>query len=194
MAEPSVAVLRRDAHGMPLAGYAEALRERLPDHEVRIARTPAAQREAVADYEVVSGFVVDADLLDRADAMELFACGYAGVGHLPMDVLRERGVAVTNASGVHGPNVSEHVVGTILAFVCRFPEAWRRGNRREWRHFRTHELQDSTVTVVGLGAIGPAVVERLRGFGVDTVGVRYRPEKGGPTDEVVGRRYQVRPS
>ncbi|ERG99947.1 MAG: phosphoglycerate dehydrogenase related dehydrogenase [Haloquadratum sp. J07HQX50] len=31
-----------------------------------------------------------------------------------------------------------------------------------------------------------AVVERLRGFGVDTIGVRYTPSKGGPTDEVIG--------
>jgi phosphoglycerate dehydrogenase-like enzyme len=45
---------------------------------------------------------------------------------------------------------------------------------------------DSTVTVIGLGAIGQAVVERLDGFGVETIGVRYTPEKGGPTDEVLG--------
>jgi phosphoglycerate dehydrogenase-like enzyme len=40
--------------------------------------------------------------------------------------------------------------------------------------------------VVGLGAIGNAVVDRLSGFDVETVGVRYSPEKGGPTDEVYG--------
>src|SRR5699024_1306630 len=28
--------------------------------------------------------------------------------------------------------------------------------------------------------------QRLQGFAVDTVGVRYTPEKGGPTDEVYG--------
>ena len=35
-----------------------------------------------------------------------------------------------------------------------------------------------------MGAIGEAVVQRLHGFEVDTVGVRYTPGKGGPTDEV----------
>jgi phosphoglycerate dehydrogenase-like enzyme len=42
------------------------------------------------------------------------------------------------------------------------------------------------VTVVGLGALGEAIVDRLDAFGVETIGVRYTPEKGGPTDEVVG--------
>jgi phosphoglycerate dehydrogenase-like enzyme len=40
--------------------------------------------------------------------------------------------------------------------------------------------------VVGLGAIGTAVVKRLEGFDVDTTGVQYSPSKGGPTDGIVG--------
>lgn len=171
---------------MALSAYVTALEARLPDHDIRLARTQAKEREAVATSEVVTGFVLDEELLAHADEMKLFACGYAGVGHLPLDMLREKQIAVTNASGVHGPNIGEYVVGAILSFVRRFPEAWRRSNRKEWRHFRVHELQGSTVTVVGLGALGTAVVDRLQPFGVETIGVRYSPEKGGPTDEVVG--------
>ena len=40
--------------------------------------------------------------------------------------------------------------------------------------------------MVGLGAIGQAFVDRLAGMDVHTVGVRYTPEKDGPTDEVIG--------
>ena len=40
--------------------------------------------------------------------------------------------------------------------------------------------------MVGLGGIGQALVPRLDGFDVTTVGVRYTPSKGGPTDEVYG--------
>jgi phosphoglycerate dehydrogenase-like enzyme len=186
MVDPTVGVLRRETHGMPLSEYGAALRDRLPDLELRRARTPAAEREVVADCEVVTGTTLDDDLLAHADAMALFACAYAGVGHLPLAELRERGVAVTTASGVHGPNMGEYVVGAVLSMVRRFPEAWRRQQRSEWRHFQAGELQGSTVTVVGLGSIGTAVVERFEGFGVETIGVRYSPEKGGPTDEVVG--------
>lgn len=183
---PDVVVLRRGTHGMPVEEYADDLRERLPDHEVRHAETPREERELVARAPVVTGMEIDEGVLDSAEEMKLFACAYAGTDHLPMDALEERGVAVTNASGVHGPNMGEHVVGNLLVFARRLHEGWRRQQNREWRHYRSRELQGSTVTVVGLGAIGTSVVERLQGFGVDTIGVRYTPEKGGPTDEVVG--------
>ncbi|SDQ86027.1 D-2-hydroxyacid dehydrogenase [Natronobacterium texcoconense] len=185
--EPAdVLVLRKGTHGVPIERYADALRDRLPDLTVRLARTPAAERELIRDAEFVTGMALEEDRLERAENLEVFACAYAGTGHLPMDRLEQQGVAVTNASGVHGPNIGEHVLGSILRFTRRFHVGDRRQRRREWRHYQAHELQGSTVTVVGLGAIGEAVCERLEPFGVETIGVRYSPEKGGPTDEVVG--------
>jgi phosphoglycerate dehydrogenase-like enzyme len=183
---PDVLVLRKPTHGMPLAEYAAELRERLPDADVRVARTPAEERDLIERAPVVTGMEIDEELLGHAAEIELFACAYAGTGHLPLDALEDRGVAVTNASGVHGPNIGEHVVGNLLVFARQLHEGWRRQQDREWRHFQAYELKDSTVTIVGLSAIGQAVVQRLQGFDVDTIGVRYTPSKGGPTDEVVG--------
>jgi phosphoglycerate dehydrogenase-like enzyme len=75
----------------------------------------------------------------------------------------------------------------VLTFVRRLDEGMRRQERREWRRFQSFtELAGSTVTVVGLGAIGETIVDRLEGFDVETIGVRHTVSKGGPTDEVVG--------
>jgi phosphoglycerate dehydrogenase-like enzyme len=180
-----VVVVREGVHGMPVEGYATALRDRL-DCEVRLASTPAQERDLVADARVVTGPRMDADLLDRADALELFAGAYAGHSHLPLSAFEERGVAVTDAVGVHAPNVAEHVLGAILSFSRRFHVGRRQASHGEWRSYRTGELKGSTVVVVGLGAIGSAVVERLDPFVVRTVGIRGDPSKGGPTDEVFG--------
>ena len=183
---PDVLVLRKGTHGIPIEQYAEAIRDRLPDHTVALARTPADEREAIQTATFVTGMTLDADLLEHADDLEVFACAYAGTGHLPLEELENRDVTVTNAAGVHGPNIGEHVLGSILHFTRRFHVGARRQRRREWRHYKAHELQGATVTVVGLGAIGQAVCERLEPFGVETIGVRYTPAKGGPTDEVIG--------
>lgn len=186
MSNPDIVVLRETAHGMPIDEYAHAIRERLPTHDVEIARTPRDEHDLVANAPIVTGINMSKDLLSHAENLELFACLYAGTDHLPLDAFHERDVAVTNAGGVHGPNVSEWVLGQLLVFARRLHEGWRRQTRREWRHYQAGELNGSTVTIVGLGPIGRATVDRLSGFGVHTIGVRYTPGKGGPTDEVIG--------
>jgi len=181
-----IVVLREGTEGLGMAEYADRLRERLPDHGIRHARTPAEERELVAGAPVVTGVGIDEDLIEHAGELRLFASAFAGTDHLPMDALAERGVAVTTASGIHAPGIAEQVLGSMLVFARRLHVAWERKRRREWRHFQAGELAGSTVTVVGLGSIGTAVLDRLEGFDVGTVGVRYTPGKGGPADDVVG--------
>ena len=122
---PDITVLRTGAHGTPMAEYADALRERLPEYDVALARTPADERDLVADARVVTGVDVDEALLAEAAELELFAGAYAGYEHLPLDALRERGVAVTNAAGVHAPSAGEQVLGYLLTFARRLHEGWR---------------------------------------------------------------------
>jgi len=180
-----IVVLDGTAHGVPASECVDALRER--GIESTLVRTDAETRAALSDAEVVVGGYLSEAQLDAAPNLNLFACTSAGVGHLDLDAFRERGVAVTNASGVHGPNIAEQVIGQFLLITRRLDEGLARQEKREWRHYQAFgEFQGSTVCVVGLGAIGQAIVERLDGFGVETVGVRYSPEKGGPTDEVYG--------
>ena len=183
---PDVVVLREGTEGLSMESYAEELRERLPDRTVELARTPRAEGELVRNARVVTGIGIDEAQLDRTGRLELFACTFAGTDHLPTDALADRGVVVTNAGGIHAPGIAEQSIGNMLVFARRLHEGWRRKANGEWRHFQSHEFTDSTVTVVGLGSIGQAIVRRLAGFEVETIGVRYTPEKGGPTDEVVG--------
>jgi len=183
--EPTVLVRRGTNHGMETSEYAATLRART-DATVVHATTPAEERAEIGDAEVVTGGDLSGDLLDAAASLRLFAGTSAGYDHLPLSEFRERGVAVTNASGVHGPNIAEQVLGWILTFGRNLHEGLRRQERPEWRHFQSHELAGETVAVVGLGGIGQALVQRLAGFEVETVGVRHTPSKGGPTDEVYG--------
>jgi phosphoglycerate dehydrogenase-like enzyme len=181
-----VVVLREGTEGLSMESYADELRDRLPDKTVALARTPKQERELVEDARVVTGNSIDEDLLARAENLELFACTFAGTDHVPMDELESRGVAVTNAGGIHAPGIAEQAIGNMLVFTRRLHEGWRRKQQSQWRHFQSNEFTDSTVTVIGLGSIGEAVVQRLQGFEVETIGIRYTPSKGGPTDEVLG--------
>ena len=181
---PTVAVLREGTEGLDTRDYAVALRAE--GLSVAYASTPAEERRLVAEAPVVTGVRVDEGLIEEFEGVKLFAAASSGTGHLPTDEMTDRGVAVTNASGIHAPGIAEQVCAHLLTFARHLHRAPRRQERQEWRHWQAGELYGSTVTVVGQGAIGTAVVERLAPFGVETVAVRHSPEKGGPADEVVG--------
>lgn len=184
---PTIVVLRSEVHSIPTERYVSALRERIPGADVKFARTPKEEREFIETAEIATGLHITEELVHRADNLRLFACAAAGVDALPLDELQENDVLVTNASGIHVPNMAEHTIGFMLAFARRLHEGWRRQQNREWRHFQGFgELQGSTVTIAGLGPIGQGIAERLDAFGVETIGLRYTPSKGGPTDEVYG--------
>ena len=183
---PDILVLPPGVHGRPIEEYASALEAAVPGSRVGVARTAADRQAMLPEARIVSGGTFTEDDLASATALEWFACLYSGTNHLPLDAFENRDVVVTNASGVHGPNIAEYVVGSILAMVHRFECGQRRQRRHEWRAYRTHELAGDTVTIVGLGAIGQATVKRLAGFEVTTLGVRHSPKKDGPTDEVYG--------
>ncbi len=183
-ADPTVAVLRQGTEGLDTREYATALRD--AGLTVERAGTPSAERRLVGETPVVTGVYVDEALVERFDGVRLFAAGSSGTGHLPVEALVERGVAVTNAAGIHAPGIAEQVLAHLLTFARRLHLAPGRQERREWRHWQAGELGGSTVTVVGQGAVGTAVVERLASFGVETLAVRHSPAKGGPADEVLG--------
>ncbi len=183
---PDVLVLPDDVHGIDAADYAAELRARLPDREVAFARDRDRLLSLAADAPVVTGLYADDELVETAAELRLFGCIFAGVDHLPVERMADRGAAVTNASGVQAPNAAEHAVGGLLSLIRGFETARRRGENREWRTYPTGELAGSTVAVVGMGAIGTAVCERLAPFDVERIGVRHTPEKGGPAERVVG--------
>lgn len=183
---PDVVVLRQTIHGSDARDLATAVRDRLPNCTVAMARTPDEERKLLKTARIAIGLDIDTEQLSVAENLELFACVFAGTGHLPQDALADHGVAVTNASGVHGPNISEYVIGAMVTHARQWQRAHRQQARREWRNYETTEVYGSTVAVVGLGAIGQTIVDRLDAFDVETIGVRYSPEKDGPTDEIYG--------
>jgi len=185
-ATPEIVVLRKGTEGLSTEDYAAELRSRFPDRRIGHARTPEEERELIRHARVATGISISEALIEVAEDLELFVAASSGTGHLPTDALAESGVTVANASGIHAPGIAEQAIGYCLMFARRIHEGWSRMREGEWRHYQADEFGGSIVTVVGMGAIGQAVVERLAGFGVKTLGVRYTPGKGGPTDEVVG--------
>ncbi len=121
-----------------------------------------------------------------------------GVGLDGVDVATatELGVLVARVPGDAGGNAdscAELAVLLLLALTRRLDESRLVLAERRWPDRPVgRSLVDSTVLIVGLGAIGMALARRLAPFGPRLVGVRARPELGGPAGiDLVGGPAQL---
>jgi phosphoglycerate dehydrogenase-like enzyme len=151
----------------------------------------ACAREAVMDH--LDGVDVVCPIGARIDARVIAAGTFGlvhqfGVGLDTVDVqaATEHGVLAARVPGDIGGNAdscAELAVLHLLALARRLDESRAIIATGRWPDRPVgRSLLDSTVLIVGLGAIGSALARRLVPFGPRLLGVRRRPERGGPAE------------
>ncbi len=155
---------------------ASEIRERLDtdDVDLRVATDEEGTARHAPDAEIVVTHRLTDDLRAAAPLRWVQALS-AGVDSYDLDSLREAGVTLTNASGIHAQPIGEHVLGALLHFERRFDRALAQQRETEWERYKSGELADRTVCVVGVGAIGTRVSELCRAVGSDVLGVKRDP-------------------
>lgn len=111
---------------------------------------------------------------------------YAGLDFMPLDLLQERGVVVTNGVGINAITIAEYVVMLMLAHAKGYRDVVRAQERKDWLLDSPgkRELAGEKVLLLGLGAIGQLVKTRLEAFDMTVVPVRRSGEDGAlKTDE-----------
>jgi phosphoglycerate dehydrogenase-like enzyme len=102
---------------------------------------------------------------------------YAGVDGMPLAQLKAQGTLVTNGSGINAITIAEYVVMGMLTVAKGYREVVRAQGRREWLLDSPGkvELYGSKALLLGYGAIGSLIEERLKSFGVDVTITRRSP-------------------
>ncbi len=145
-----------------------------------LARSEAAEISGVA----VSG-AFGAAMIEHLPKLEIVAS--FGVGYDGVDTLAAagRGITVTNTPDVLNDEVADTTVGLLLNTVRRFPQAesWLREGR--WKRegafpLTPLSLRGRRAGIYGLGRIGLAIAERLKGFGIEIAYHTRRPREGVP--------------
>ncbi|WP_115863123.1 D-2-hydroxyacid dehydrogenase [Halorussus litoreus] len=111
----------------------------------------------------------------------------AGYDRFPLDAFEERGIALTNSTGIHDTSVGEFAVGLLLSFARRLHTYVRRQEDNEWGYPAWDEpftLDGERLCIVGLGTLGRGIAERADALGMEVVGVRRSGEPTPHTEEV----------
>lgn len=118
-----------------------------------------------------------AAIITAATSLKWLNSIYAGVDGMPLDALRQRGTIVTNGIGINAITIAEYVVMGMLTVAKGYRDVVRAQDRHEWLMDSPGkvELYGSKALLLGYGAIGKLVEERLRAFGVDVTVVRRSP-------------------
>ncbi len=123
------------------------------------------------------------DLNDKAEMFKIISAAtnlkwlnsiYAGVDGMPLAQLKAQGTAVTNGAGINAITIAEYVVMGMLTVAKGYREVVRAQDRHEWLMDSPGkvELFGSKALLLGYGAIGKLIEERLQPFGVDVTVVR----------------------
>ena len=121
-----------------------------------------------------------AAVIGAATNMKWLNSIYAGVDGMPLAQLKAQGCIVTNGAGINAITIAEYVVMAMLTVAKGYRQVVRAQDRHEWLMDSPGkvELFGSKALLLGYGAIGKLIEERLQPFGVDVTVVRRTP---GPT-------------
>jgi phosphoglycerate dehydrogenase-like enzyme len=141
----------------------------------RCERTPAEVVKFMADARagIVSTDPFDASVFEACPKLQVLARVGVGTDAIDLSAATRAGVAVTITPGVNASTVADHTLAMILACGRRLLEndrsvrdgLWERGGKLSGT-----DLTGATVGIIGLGEIGRAVAQRLRGFDVRILG------------------------
>jgi phosphoglycerate dehydrogenase-like enzyme len=135
----------------------------------------------IADAEVVIAWGLTSEHLASASKLKWVQTISAGVDRIDGKTLRERGIPLTNSSGIHAPNIAEHIIAMMLSFARQLPHYVTKQQEHEWDRkwgredgLSAFEVTDQTMLVVGLGKIGEALAVRSKGLQMRVLGTRRR--------------------
>lgn len=152
-----------------------------------------------ANHEDALAQVVDADIawvdmqrpawtgdaVAAGEKLKWVSTIYAGLDAFPLDLLKQRGTVLTNGVGINAIAVAEYAVMGILVAAKRFDDVVRIADRHEWTISAPGqvELFETRALIIGMGAIGKLIADRLRAFGVDVTGVTRSGRDGTLTPD-----------
>lgn len=153
--------------------FAERIRRRWP--EMRVTHLPNYDglEQELPDTDIYIGFSLRPEQFAWARKLKWIHSTAAAVGQLMYPELRQSGIEVTNAKGIHLVPMAEHVLGTLIALARRFPDCVRYQQEGRWAQqelwdapVRPRELRGGVVLFIGFGAIGRETAKLVRALGM----------------------------
>lgn len=167
--------------------HREEARKRYPGQEFVFCETIEQATDSLSDAEVIITYGNDLtdEIINECRLLEWVQVFSAGVDDMPLKMLAERKIRVTNVRGIHQIPMAEYAMGLMLQDTRQYLTYYENQKENKWDpSVRVDELHGKTLGVVGTGAIGQALAQRARAFGMKTLGANRSGKEAPGFDEV----------
>jgi len=172
------------------------LRARFPGLRFTAADDPETLAREAGEADVFYGFEFPPELVPRAPRLRWIQSISAGIERNLSPPVLERGILVTNGSGIASTGIAEHVLAVMLSFCRNHHVAARLQRAQRWDRPAVmagtgapiREFRGSRVAILGLGPIGATVARYSAALGAGVRGLRRHPPAAPPApyEAVVG--------
>ena len=177
---------------------AEKIRQALPETEVIVAASIETLAARTSDIDVLITWHISQkteEFLRNAPSLKWVHAMTAGVDQILKSGLRNMDVKFSANKGIHGPQISDHIIAFIFSFLRSFPALGAYQRKKEWYKAKDHpeheplaaeESFNKTVGVIGLGTIGLCIAKKCKQVGMRVVGVQRTPRPSEWLDACYG--------
>ena len=105
---------------------------------------------------------------------------FAGVNHIPLQLLNEHNVLLTRAGGVSVNPISETVIGLMIMLIRNMRQMGKQQIAHQWVPMDwPDEIHGKTVGILGLGVIGNGLAKLCKAFNMEVWGFqgKVKPSK-----------------
>ena len=145
----------------------KAFEANVADHfDVSTDMTPRAGVEALV---TVGNIVADGPFMNGFPDLKIIACFGSGYENIDIAAATDRNIKVTNTVGANASTVADLAVGLLLASMRNIVYGDQNIRAGQWRGNLARMLFTPSVTgrrigIIGMGAIGRKIGERMSGF------------------------------
>ncbi|MCA1032660.1 D-2-hydroxyacid dehydrogenase [Bacillus timonensis] len=139
-----------------------------------------------AEVLITLGEDLTPSIIEKAVNLKWIMVLSAGMEKMPFEAIKNKGILVTNARGIHKIPMGEYTISMILQHARNTKKLLELEEKQEWnrRAVETFELHGKTIGILGAGAIGGEVARLAKAFNMKVLGVNRSGRKAEHVDEM----------
>jgi phosphoglycerate dehydrogenase-like enzyme len=125
-----------------------------------------------ADVLLTYGEDLNETLIQKASKLKWIMVLSAGLERMPLQAIKEKGILLTNARGIHSIPMAEYTLSAMLQVARDTKQVLANESSKVWKKKTPiREITGSTIGIIGTGAIGREIARVAKVFQIKTLGV-----------------------